>query len=146
MLTSPFRAITQVRRVPLVHPVRRAYRTPVTVTVTATAAAVLLLTACGTDANVSDAPNQGGAAGQCPSGKNLNGAGASSIKVAVATWTAAYQGQCPDVGINYDAQGSGNGRTQFIQKQVPLAGSDVPLPPAQRGSAQQRCAPGQAVD
>jgi phosphate ABC transporter phosphate-binding protein len=102
------------------------------------------LAACGTDSNVTDAPNAN--AGSCPSGKNLNGAGASSIKVAVANWTAAYQSQCPDIGINYDAQGSGNGRTQFIQKQVPFAGSDVPLPPAQRGPAQQRCAPGQAVD
>lgn len=107
-------------------------------------AAVLLLVGCGTDANVPDAQNA--AAGACPSGKNLNGAGASSIKLAVADWTAAYQGQCPDVGINYDAQGSGNGRTQFIQKQVPLAGSDVPLPAAQRAQAQRRCAPGQAVD
>ena len=107
-------------------------------------AAAMLLTACGTDANVPDAKNA--AVGGCPSGKDLNGAGASSIKLAVADWTAAYQGQCPDIGINYDAQGSGNGRMQFIQKQVPFAGSDVPLPAAQRAQAQRRCAPGQPVD
>jgi phosphate ABC transporter phosphate-binding protein len=115
--------------------------------VAAGTAGVLLLAACGTDSNVPDAPGAAtAAAGNCPSGKNLNGAGASSIKLAVADWTAAYQQQCPDIGVNYDAQGSGNGRTQFIQKQVPFAGSDVPLPPAQMGQAQQRCAPGQPVD
>jgi phosphate transport system substrate-binding protein len=111
------------------------------------AAAVLLLAACGTDANVApDAPSAGAAKIKCPTGKNLNGAGASSIKRAVANWTTAYQSQCADIGINYDAQGSGNGRTQFIQKQVPFAGSDVYLPDEQRAQAEQRCAPGQTVD
>jgi phosphate transport system substrate-binding protein len=111
-------------------------------------AAVLVLAACGTDANVASgaAADPGAAAGvECPAGTDLNGAGASSIKIAVTEWIAAYQRQCPDIGINYDAQGSNNGRMQFIQKQVPLAGSDVSLPPQQRGPAQQRCAPGQAV-
>ena len=108
------------------------------------AAATLLLAACGTDENLPAADSA--MVGGCPSGKDLNGAGASSIKLAIADWTAAYQGQCPDIGINYDAQGSGNGRMQFIQKQVPFAGSDVPLPSAQRGPAQQRCAPGQAIN
>lgn len=109
--------------------------------------AALLLSACGTDANTpSTGAVQGAAKITCPSSKNLNGAGASSIKRAVANWTSAYQSQCSDIGINYDAQGSGNGRTQFIQKQVPFAGSDVYMPPEQRPQAQRRCAPGQTVD
>jgi phosphate transport system substrate-binding protein len=108
--------------------------------------AVLSLAACGTDANAPDAQNPAAASITCPKGSDLNGAGASSIKVAVANWITAYQSQCPDIGINYDAQGSGNGRTQFINKQVPFAGSDVPMPDAQRAQAQQRCAPGQVVD
>jgi phosphate ABC transporter phosphate-binding protein len=107
-------------------------------------ATTLLLAACGTDENPAAVDNA--AVGTCPSGKDLNGAGASSIKLAIADWTAMYQGQCPGIGINYDAQGSGNGRMQFVQKQVPFAGSDVPLPSAQRGAAQRRCAPGQAIN
>ncbi|MGH3391677.1 MAG: phosphate ABC transporter substrate-binding protein PstS [Actinomadura sp.] len=109
--------------------------------------AALLLAACGTDANVApDAPNPAAASITCPKGTDLNGAGASSIKIAVTNWITAYQSKCPNIGINYDAQGSGNGRTQFINKQVPLAGSDAPLKDEQKAQAQQRCAPGQAVD
>ena len=111
------------------------------------AAAVLLLAGCGTDANVaSDAPSPGTAKIKCPGGQDLNGAGASSIKRALANWTTAFQSQCASIGINYDAQGSGNGRTQFIQKQVPFAGSDVYMPDEQRAQAEKRCAPGQTVD
>jgi phosphate transport system substrate-binding protein len=76
----------------------------------------------------------------------FNGAGSSAQKPAVVAWTAAYQQLCSDVAFNYDAQGSNNGRTQFIQKQVPLAGSDAYLVDAQRDQAKQRCAPGTAVN
>src|SRR5690348_2106096 len=102
------------------------------------AAALLLLTACGSDANNQAAPAAAKSSGvDCVSG-TFNGAGSSAQKPAVVAWTAAYQQQCPDVAFNYDAQGSNNGRTQFIQKQVPLAGSDASLVEPQRTQAQGR--------
>lgn len=112
------------------------------------AVSVLALGACGSDENAptaSDNVADAGKAVDCVSG-TFNGAGSSAQKPAVVAWTAAYQQACPDVAFNYDAQGSNNGRTQFIQKQVPLAGSDAYLVDPQRTQAQQRCAPGAAVD
>jgi phosphate transport system substrate-binding protein len=108
-------------------------------------AAVLLLAGCNSDANVAAQP--GGSAGgtECPSG-TFNGAGSSAQKTAVVAWIDAYQRMCPDVAVNYDAQGSNNGRTQFIQKQVPWAGSDASITGEQKTQADKRCAPGQVVD
>lgn len=112
------------------------------------AVAVLLLAGCGTDENTpanAAAPVATDDTVDCVSG-TFNGAGSSAQKSAIVAWTAAYQQSCSDVAFNYDAQGSNNGRTQFIQKQVPLAGSDAYLVDPQRGLADQRCAPGSAVD
>ena len=117
-----------------VRPIRRA---------AGAALSLLLVAGCGTDANGS-APTTGGGA-DCVAG-TFNGAGSSAQKPAVVAWTAAYQQQCANVAFNYDAQGSNNGRTQFIEKQVPLAGSDAYLVEPQRGQANQRCAPGTAID
>ena len=112
------------------------------------AVAALLLAGCGTDENTpanAEAPVASDETVDCAAG-TFNGAGSSAQKPAIVAWTAAYQQSCPDVAFNYDAQGSNNGRTQFIQKQVPLAGSDAYLVDPQRSQADQRCAPGSAVD
>src|SRR5262245_33571149 len=112
--------------------------------IAAGAAALLLLAGCGTDSNgPSAAP--AGASTDCVGG-TFNGAGSSAQKPAIVAWTAAYQQSCAEAAFNYDAQGSNNGRTQFIQKQVPLAGSDAYLVEPQRTQAAQRCAPGTAID
>lgn len=112
----------------------------------AVVATMLLSTACGADSNNNPAPQAAaGPALDCAAG-TFNGAGSSAQKRAVVAWTAAYQQQCTDVAFNYDAQGSNNGRTQFIQKQVPIAGSDAYLVDPQRTQAGQRCSPGAAVD
>lgn len=112
------------------------------------AASVLVLllgTACGADSNAPEPAAAAGPALDCAAG-TFNGAGSSAQKPAVVAWTAAYQQQCAEVAFNYDAQGSNNGRTQFIQKQVPIAGSDAYLVDPQRTQAGQRCSPGTAVD
>lgn len=113
---------------------------------------VLALSACGSDNGGGSTGGGGGsttggnAAGiDCASG-SLSAAGSSAQKGAYTAWIDAYQAACGDAAINYDAQGSGNGRTQFIQKQVPLAGSDSALKEEQKGQADTRCAPGKAVD
>ena len=77
---------------------------------------------------------------------SLTAAGSSAQRGAYAAWIDAYQNACPDAAIDYDAQGSGTGRTRFVQQQVPLAGSDSALTGDQKAAANARCAPGKAVD
>jgi phosphate transport system substrate-binding protein len=116
-------------------------------------AAVLLLGAaagaagCGSDDNLADDAAAATDGGQidCAAG-TLNVAGNSSLKRAWSAWVEAYQRECADATLNYDGQGSGYGRTQFVQKQVPLASSLAALAGDQRTQARQRCAPGAAVD
>jgi phosphate transport system substrate-binding protein len=76
---------------------------------------------------------------------SLTAAGSSAQKGAYAAWIDAYQTACPGAVISYDAQGSGAGRTRFVQAQVPLAGSDSALTEDQKAAAETRCAPGKAV-
>jgi phosphate transport system substrate-binding protein len=112
-------------------------------------ASAVALSACGSD-NTSETPagsgGTSGAAGtNCVKG-DFTAAGSSAQKPAFNAWIEAYQTQCGDAAVNYDGQGSGNGRTQFIQKQVPLAGSDSHLSGDQVAAADARCAGGKAVN
>jgi phosphate transport system substrate-binding protein len=111
-------------------------------------AGALALSACGSD---SETPGGGGetsgnAAGVACADGQLSSAGSSAQKTAYTAWITDYQGMCGGAAINYDGEGSGFGRTQFIQKQVPLAGSDSALKEQQKTDADTRCAPGKAVD
>ncbi|WBU39315.1 phosphate ABC transporter substrate-binding protein PstS [Homoserinibacter sp. YIM 151385] len=54
----------------------------------------------------------------------LVGAGASSQQSAQEAWIAAFQGDNPDVTIEYDPAGSGTGRDTFIAGASAFAGSD----------------------
>lgn len=114
--------------------------------VLAAAVAVLVLGGCDGDSTIpAGAAAAAGFEIDCVPG-TFNGAGSSAQKPAIVAWTDAYQAQCAETAFNYDAQGSNNGRMQFIRKQVPLAGSDAALTGAQKTQAAQRCAPGAAVD
>lgn len=95
-------------------------------TVVVAAAAALLLSSC--------AANEGGAAAGSDSSSSastltgtLTGIGASSQGSAQEAWVAAFQTANPDVTINYDPQGSGAGREQFIAGAADFAGSDSAL-------------------
>jgi phosphate transport system substrate-binding protein len=113
-------------------------------------AGALALTACGSD-NTSGSggdatpSGSGGNSTDCASG-SFTIAGSSAQKPAINAWKQGYEAKCSDVSINNDAQGSGYGRTQFTQKQVPLAGSDSALKPEEQTKADARCAGGKAVD
>ncbi len=67
-------------------------------------------------------------AASAESGDSLSGTlsigGASSQEAAQNAWRAAFQGQNPEVTVNYDPIGSGGGREQFISGGFPMAGSD----------------------
>ncbi|PUA81460.1 phosphate ABC transporter substrate-binding protein PstS [Nocardioides currus] len=84
------------------------------------------LTACGagneTDANADSGSDTTTETGTL-SGE-LNGAGASSQEKAMEAWSVGFQGLNPDVTLNYNPLGSGDGRTQFIEGGTLFAGTD----------------------
>ncbi|ASU82143.1 phosphate ABC transporter substrate-binding protein PstS [Nocardiopsis gilva YIM 90087] len=107
----------------------------------------LALSACGSDQAVdpkhaADARNVDCVDG----GGTLSGAGSSAQENAVAAWTAAYEGACGDTTINYDAVGSGAGRSQFIDGAVTFAGSDAALDKKETEQATERCKGSEVVN
>jgi len=116
-------------------------------------ASASLLAACGSDNTGSNPPagsgspsaSGSGSAIDCPDG-DLNWDGSSAQKQAVNAWIQAFQNKCSSVSINYAGNGSGGGRTSFIQKQIPVAGSDSHLNDEQQPQADARCAGGKAVN
>lgn len=113
-------------------------------------AAALVLAACGsdpqTDNNSDETPDEGSS--ETTGGDEtttpelsgtLNGAGASSQESAVQAWIAGFQGQHPDVTINYAPEGSGAGREQFTSGAVAFAGSDAALDEEELAAAETAC-------
>lgn len=115
--------------------------------VASAAALTLLLSACtasnentATTSATSDTP-----AAMTLSGE-LNGAGASTQEKAMEAWRATFQGDNPDLTINYDPVGSGGGRTAFLEGSVAWAGSDAALSEDEYAKAQTRCGADGAIN
>jgi phosphate transport system substrate-binding protein len=111
-------------------------------------AGMLALAACGSNSN--GAPQTSGSAStakiSCQSG-SIKASGSTAQANAMTTWVNAYQAACSSATINYEANGSGAGVTDFINKQTDFAGSDSPMTAAQITSASARCASGgKAID
>ncbi|CAB4956841.1 unannotated protein [freshwater metagenome] len=102
----------------------------------------LALTACGSDGGtaVTDSTSI-----SCVSGA-IKASGSSAQKNAVAEWVNTYQTACTGATIDYQANGSGAGITDFINKQTAFAGSDSPLKEEDKTKADARCATGPAID
>ena len=85
------------------------------------AIAALTLTACGGGSG-----DTTDATGSQLSG-TLQGVGASSMRAAQEVWRARFQTANPNVTINYSPDGSGAGRTAFMDGSADFAGSDRAL-------------------
>jgi phosphate transport system substrate-binding protein len=105
-------------------------------------AGVLALAACGSDGGSSASPS-GDA--NCVSG-SLKASGSSAQKNAMAEWINGYQSNCSGATIDYQANGSGAGIQDFINKQTAFAGSDSALKEGDKTAADARCATGPAID
>ena len=84
------------------------------------------LSACGASNETGDTASEGSSSSS-ESGSlsgELNGAGASSQEKAMEAWSVGFQGLNPDVTLNYNPLGSGDGRTQFIEGGTLFAGTD----------------------
>lgn len=123
----------------------------------------VLLTACGSDTNGPNGPSgpaghagqagtgrttgaPSGAAAQCARG-TLAADGSTAQQNAMTQWIKDYQTRCPGTTITYGGGGSGQGVTDFTNKQVDFAGSDAALDPAKGEVTKATAACGsQAID
>jgi phosphate transport system substrate-binding protein len=104
------------------------------------------LTACGAG-NESAADTGEGSGETSGLSGDLNGGGASSQEKAQAAWRAGFQETNPDVTVNYDPIGSGDGRANFISEAFAFAGTDSALDDdeGELSDAQARCADGNVI-
>ncbi len=108
------------------------------------AATVVALGACSSNNSASPSDSATGAI-SCVSG-SIKASGSTAQKNAIGEWINAYQKACTGATIDYQANGSGAGITDFTNKQTSFAGSDSALKAENRPAADARCAPGTAID
>jgi phosphate transport system substrate-binding protein len=104
------------------------------------AASALLLAGCGGSTHASS-PTPTAAPVQCGGKKQLKASGATAQENAMEQFVYAYVHACPGSTLDYNANGSGAGVTDFLSNVSDLAGSGDPLNPSkgQVDHATQRC-------
>ncbi|QLQ09494.1 MAG: phosphate ABC transporter substrate-binding protein PstS [Nocardioidaceae bacterium] len=98
----------------------------------------LALTACGAGNESNNNSDGDSGSGDKLSG-TLQAGGASSQEKAQAAWVAGVQDANPDLTINYEPVGSGDGRANFISGGYAVAGSDSMLSDDELTAATDRC-------
>ncbi|ORB70137.1 phosphate ABC transporter substrate-binding protein PstS [Mycobacterium scrofulaceum] len=103
----------------------------------------LMLSGCGSDKQAS-APNSSTSSPapanvSCGGNKTLKASGSTAQANAMARFVKAFEQACSGQTLNYTANGSGAGISEFIRNQTDFGGSDSPLIPAEYAAAQQRC-------
>ena len=110
-----------------------------------TLAGALALAACGSDNGGGSSSASGSSSTSCATG-SIKASGSSAQKNAMTAWINAYQTSCSGATIDYQANGSGAGIKDFINKQTAFAGSDSALKDQDKTDADARCATGPAID
>jgi phosphate transport system substrate-binding protein len=95
----------------------------------------LILTACGssdnsgsTDASPTAAAATSKAGGiPCGQAATLKASGSTAQQYAMQNWIKNYTRACPDIKINYEGNGSGDGQDDFLAGKTAFAGSDSAL-------------------
>jgi phosphate ABC transporter phosphate-binding protein len=116
------------------------------------AASALVLAACGSNSNSSSpssaaaggaTASSGAAAAQvsCGGKKTLKASGSTAQANAMTRFVNAYEQSCSGYTLNYTANGSGAGISEFTGNQTDLGGSDSPLAPSkgEPDAAAKRC-------
>jgi phosphate transport system substrate-binding protein len=107
------------------------------------AAGALMLSGCGSEnnANQGKQPTSGTSPANvnCGGTKTLKASGSTAQANAMARFVNAFEQACQGRTLNYTANGSGAGISEFLGKQTDFGGSDVPLKPEEQTRAQQRC-------
>lgn len=110
----------------------------------AAASAALALTLSGCSDSEEGATTGPSASGAGVSG-SIKASGSSAQKNAMAEWINAFQTANPKATIEYQANGSGAGIQDFINKQTSFAGSDSLMKEDEKAAADPRCTGGEAV-
>jgi len=102
--------------------------------------AAAVLAGCGSTTHASSS-GSGPAPVQCGGKKQLKGSGATAQENAMEQFVFSYVHACPGFTLDYNANGSGAGVTDFVSNVSDLAGSGDPLDPSkgQVDRAAQRC-------
>ncbi|WP_310784261.1 phosphate ABC transporter substrate-binding protein PstS [Mycobacterium sp. Z3061] len=78
-------------------------------------------------------------AGSCGGHPTLKASGSTAQENAITRFAKAFEQACPGHSLNYTANGSGAGISEFLGGQTDFAGSDSPLSKDEYARAQQRC-------
>jgi phosphate transport system substrate-binding protein len=99
----------------------------------------LMLSGCGSNTDTSG--SNASAKVDCGGKKEILASGATAQENAIEQFAYAYGHACPGHTVDYEANGSGAGVTDFVNNQTDFAGSGKPLDPAkgEPEKAAQRC-------
>ena len=107
------------------------------------ASAALVVSGCGNDNNNASggsATTGASSAKVSCGGKNtLKASGSTAQANAMTRFVKAFEQACPGQTLNYTANGSGAGISEFTGNQTDFGGSDSPLAAKESAAAQQRC-------
>ena len=101
------------------------------------AAGVLVLSACSNSHTT--LAYTAGAKVECGGQQELTASGSTAQANAMTRFIDAYRKACSGQNLNYTANGSGAGITDFLAGKTDFGGSDTPLPGDQYAAAKQRC-------
>ena len=82
----------------------------------------------------------------CGGKATINASGSTAQANAMKGFISAYGKACPGHTLNYKANGSGEGISDFLAGKTDFAGSDTPLDADQHAAAKQRCGGAEAWD
>ncbi|MGD1110637.1 MAG: phosphate ABC transporter substrate-binding protein PstS [Mycobacterium sp.] len=99
------------------------------------AISVVLVSGCGGSATTNGPSGKSSCGGK----KTLTGGGATAQAKAMTRFVNTFEETCPDQTLNYAANGSATGISEFTSKRTDFAGSDSPLDQNQYDAARQRC-------
>ena len=99
------------------------------------AAGSLVLSGCGSDKNTSSSSSSGSSSSpgasasqvSCGGKKTLKSSGSTAQANAMTRFVNAFEQACPGQTLNYTANGSGAGISEFTGNQTDFGGSDSPL-------------------
>jgi phosphate transport system substrate-binding protein len=106
------------------------------------ATGAVMLSACGGDnhaAGGSATTPTSPAKVACGGKPTLRASGSTAQANAMTRFVKAFEQACPGQSLNYTANGSGAGISEFLGNQTDFAGSDSPLGKDEYAKAQQRC-------
>jgi phosphate transport system substrate-binding protein len=105
-------------------------------------AGAVVLSACGADHNATSGSATTGTSSAkvaCGGKPTLKASGSTAQQNAMTRFVKAFEQACPGQSLNYTANGSGAGISEFVGNQTDFGGSDSPLSKDEYAKAGQRC-------